>query len=170
MGTFCFFLKKAECPHNPILTQKKRPRLNGAVIFEDAAVVLLCCAVRSFLVRTSFDAHSCPVPTALLVSGYLRRNVTMKFRVSLSRPFGSVFPLSLPIFPGFRLPRPPPPTLAEARTSFSRAVVNKRTCWRVRLSPHTRIYGCHRACQRFRLYLFLPASHTSHIRKLAGDS
>ena len=94
---------------SPFPHTKKRPRVTGAVMFEDAAVVLLCCAVRSFLVRASFDVLSCPVPTALLVSGYLRRNVTMKFRVSLSHPSGSLVPLSLPVFPGgsaFRVHRP----------------------------------------------------------------
>ena len=112
-------------------TKKAAPGIRGRLVFVDATVVLLCCAIRSFLVHPSFDVFPCPVPTTLLVSGYLRRNATEKFRVPLSRPPVHPFRFRSTSFPAFRLPRPPPPYLAEARTSFSRAVVNKRTCWRV---------------------------------------
>ena len=104
------YVSGISCRAGQARAQKKRPRNSGAAsAYVDAAVVLLCCAIRSFLVRSPFGVLPCPVPTTLLVSGYLRRNVTKKFRVSPSRPSGSFVPLSLPVFPGgsaFRVRRP----------------------------------------------------------------
>ncbi len=103
--------------------QKKRPQGLpwGRPLFEDASVELLCRAIVSFLVHPPCGEFSRPVPTVLLVSGYLRRNPAVAFRVQLRRSSVPSFRFRFSTSPWFRLPRPPPPTLVEARTSFSRA-------------------------------------------------
>ena len=135
-------------------TKKAAPREpQGRFLFEDASVELLCRASRSFLVRTPFDALSRPVPITLLVSGYLWRNTAARSECCRSVPRGPPIRFRFPAPSRLRLPRPPPPILVEARTSFSRAVVNKRTCWRVRLSPQDQIYADPQVSQRLRMKL-----------------
>jgi len=135
-------------------TKKAAPgEPQGRFLFEDASVELLCRASRSFLVRTPCDALSRPVPITLLVSGYLWRNTAARSECCRGVPRGPPIRFRFPAPSRLRLPRPPPPILVEARTSFSRAVVNKRTCWRVRLLPQRQIYSSPSPSQRFQLHL-----------------
>ena len=91
----------------------------------------------------------------------------------------------------FRLSRPPPPTLVETRISFSRAVVNKRTCWREAFASGSTVvrwrqsasisiatnYCCKAVCRSFgRLHFFLqvtsqlmPAKLIAVLRKSRLD-
>jgi hypothetical protein len=93
-------------------------------------------------------------PTMFLVSGYPcnRRLGTFRFLPrSAGCPLIRSGHLAMSTHVSVMRLRPPPPTLGEARTSFSRAVAFRFPC-RPRLSPHTRNYSC---CSR-KQALFLP--------------
>ena len=129
--------------------KKKRPE--GRFLRErDARAGLLVPGCRLGLgaspLQADSPAHSSP--HLFSISGYPRYSA-----VTLPRNqgvlFGSIVDSRRPTVE-FYLPRPPSPTLTEARTSFSRAVVDGRNRQRPRLSPHVRQYAPARETQ-FRL-------------------